>query len=379
LRKRLFLYIAHPIPAHKGTKMEDYAIKTALEGISEKVNAPINELRYELKAVELELADMKANGHTRGGASSGPSVGELVAKEFAKNEESFRKHKTLSMEVSTKGITAGLVGQRSSIAPTGGGDLQVQTRLINNLPMRKASGIAALVYARRSIGTLGGTTAAAVAENALRPKSEPVYTSITQNLCTLAGYAELSETALRTETELQSVIDLHLTGDLYRAGDALLIGGGVNFVGGLLALATPDVLPIATTNPLLEESIAIEVLTMQALGYRPDIVCVNPTDWRAVFLRRDTAGMYVHSFGSPMGSAPLLISGCKVVFNSAVATQTAIVLDSRYVDFQPIETMRLELAYVASQFLTGEVTVRAELQGLPVLRDLAACKLVSRA
>jgi hypothetical protein len=56
-----------------------------------------------------------------------------------------------------------------------------------------------------------------------------------------------------------------------------------------------------------------------------------------------------------------------------------MLIDSRYTDFMPHSNMRIELAYVASQFLTGEITVRAEFQGIPVVRDLAAIKLVSRA
>ncbi len=110
---------------------------------------------------------------------------------------------------------------------------------------------------------------------------------------------------------------------------------------------------------------------------RPDIVVVNPADWRAVYLRRETDGLYVH--GSPLTQAPLVISGMRVCFSTSITTATALVIDSRYVDFMPNEQIRIELAYTGSQFLTGEITVRAELQGLPVVRDLGAITLVSRA
>ena len=187
----------------------------------------------------------------------------------------------------------------------------------------------------------------------------------------------MSETALRTTGELESVIDLHLTADIFRAGDGLLVAGGTGFAGGLLGLATADVIPTLGSNDLLEETIAVGVMTMRAAGYRPDIAVVNPLDWRGVYLRRDTANGYIH--GSPMAQAPLNISGCSVVFSSAVTTKQALLLDSRYCDFMPASQIRIELAHVASQFLTGEITVRAELQGIPVVRDLGAFKLMSRA
>jgi hypothetical protein len=308
--------------------------------------------------------------------TKGRSLGALVSEQFSKNEESFKRHKTLSLEISTKSIGSSLVGARSSIGPTPGGDIQVITQLLPKLQLKPAAGVASLIYGRRSIG-ITGTGATAIAENGSRPKTEPIYVSTTQPLCTVAGYAELSETALRTTGELQSVVDLHLQADVYRAADVLLLSGGTNFAGGMLALATADVLPFANTSDLLEESIAIEAMAMRALGYQPNIVVVNPVDWRSVYLRRDTGGLYVH--GSPLVQAPLIVAGCEVVFSTAITSKTALVLDSRYVDFMPSEAMRIELAYVNTQFLTGEITVRAEMQGLPVVRDLGAIKLVSRA
>ena len=343
----------------------------------------LNEVENTVRESTAELADrvLRLEQKGTGGAMNhndsryGETLGSIVARKFNENLESFKKHKVISLEIETKSITASIVGARASIAPTAGPDAVVDTQLLTKLQMKEASGVAALVYPRRSVAIIGG--AAAVGENVTRPQSEPIYVSIQQAICTVAGHAVLSETALRTTGELESVVNLHLTADVLKAADLLLIAGGTNFAGGLLALATPDVLPIAQSNDLLEESIAIEVMTMRSLGYKPDVVIVNPNDWRAVYLRRETGGLYVHS--SPLMQAPLVISGCAVIFSSSVTTKQAVVLDSRYCDFMPSGQLRIEVAYVASQFLTGEVTVRGELQGIPVVRDLAAIKLVSRA
>lgn len=354
--------------------MNDLILKS-LDGIESKLNATETEQR--VLADRLLQIEQKGILRNEGGQGpTGQSLGALVQKQFAQNEESFRKHKTLSLEIETKSIGSSLVGARGSIAPTPGGDVETQTLLSPKLRMQSAGALAALIYPRRSVAEFGAG-ASAIGENDARPQSQPIYVSQTQTLVTVGAYAELSETALRTSGELQSVIDLHLTRDIFKGLDSLLIAGGTNFTSGLLALATADELPFAGTNALLEEHIAIEAMTMRAAGYQPNIVVVNPTDWRDVYLRRDVAGIYVHA--SPLQPAPLMISGMQVVFHSGVTTQTALLIDSRYMDFMPNENVRIELAYTGSQFTTGEITVRGELQGLPVVRDLGAITLVSRA
>jgi HK97 family phage major capsid protein len=337
---------------------------------------------HSVKNTQQELAErvlyLEQKGHTPPvqGPGHSDTLGSVVARKFRDGMEAFKRHKVLSLEIETKSVTASLVGARASISPTPGRDMVTETQLAPKLTMQAAGGVASLIYPRRAVA-ISGPGAGAVSENGARPQSEPIYTSITQNLCTVAGYAELSETALRTTGELQSVIDLHLSSDVLRATDVLLVGGGTGFAGGFLALATPDVLPVDVPGSLLEETIAIGAMSMRADGYRPNIVVVNPLDWRPVYLRKDTTGAYVHS--SPLAQAPLNISGCAVVFSAAVTSGQALLIDSRYVDFMPSDNIRIELAHVASQFLTGEITVRAELQGIPVVRDLAAIKLMSRA
>lgn len=337
----------------------------------------------DVKTNQAELADRvlqleQSRGARNEGIStgSGESFGAMVQKKFRENEDSFRKHKVLSLDIEVKAINSLATGARSSLAPTPGPDVLVETQLLPKLRMMPGGGVAGLTYSRRSTVT-SGPGASTVGENVTRTKSEPIYTSILQNLVTVAAYAELSETALRTTGELQSVVDLHLTRDVFKAADVMLLSGGTNFAGGMLALASVDVLPFAGTNNLLEEFVAIEAMTMRANGFMPNIVVVNPLDWRAVYLRRDASGDYVHA--SPLTQTPLLISGMRVCFNSAITVGTALVIDSRYVDFMPNEQIRIELAYTGAQFLTGEITVRAEMQGLPVVRDLGSINLVSRA
>ncbi len=346
-----------------------------LDGNIHAIKTSQAELQDRIQTLEQSGPSIKAMNQ---GAGAEGTLGALVAAEFRKNEESFKRHKTLSMELSTKSIQASLVGARSSLAPTPGGDVQVVTQLLPKLQMTGSGGVAAMIYPRRQT-TITGPGASAVAENATRTQSQPLYVSITQPFVTVAGYAELSESAIRTTGELERVTNLHLAADVFRATDDLLIQGGTNFTGGLLTVATADVLPLAGTNDLLEEFIAIEAMKMRAAGYQPNIVVVSPADWQDVYLRRETTtGAYIHA--SPLSTAPLSISGCSVVFAAAGMTaKTAMLIDSRFVDFMPSGTMRVEMAYVASQFLTGEITMRCELQGIPVVRDLNAIKLVSRA
>lgn len=307
---------------------------------------------------------------------AGESLGALVAKQFADNSDAFMKHRTLALKIETKSIGSALTGLRDSLAPTPGSDTQVLTNLLPKLQMKTAGGAAALIYPRRSVA-ITGPGASAIAEDGARPQSEPLFVSITQPLVTIAAYSVLNESALRTTGELQSAIDLHLRADINRAADTTLISGGTGFASGFLGLATAFVVPFAGSNALLEETISICAMDMRAAGYQPNVVVVNPTDWRGVYLRRDTTNGYIH--GTPLAVPPLIIAGMEVVFSSAVTTAQAMLLDSRYCDLLPLEQIRIELAYSGTQFTTGEITVRGELQGIPVVRDLSAIKLASRA
>ena len=336
-----------------------------------------------MKTQQRELADRVLMIEQRGTARNdvemsgrAKTLGALVNEQFVKNKEAFQMHKSLALQIETKSIASPLVGVRSSLPTSGGGEAQNQTQLVPKLRMASAAGVAAMVYSRRSIA-ITGPGASAVAETAARTKSEPIYTSITQGVVTVAAFSELSETALRTSGELEAAVDLHLSRDIFKAADSMLIAGATGFTGGFLALATADVLVAASTNALVEESVAIAALNMRTAGFSPNIVVVNPTDWRAVTLRRESGGLYVHA--SPLLSPPMMIDGMKVCFSTSITPGTAMLLDSRFSDFMPIELMRIELAYTGSQFTTGEITVRAELQGIPVVRDAGAIVLVSRA
>jgi hypothetical protein len=325
-----------------------------------------------------EILMLKQRGVHMGGneaiTGTAATLGAEVQRQFASNEESFRRHKTLALDVQVKSIAGSIVGARGSVGPMAR-DIAA-TLLPQHLKLTPAAGLAAMVYPRRATSELGAG-ASAVDENGARPQDEPIFTSITQSLVTIAGFAELSETALRTTGELQNVIDLHLQKALVEGLHSTLISGGTNFAGGLLGLATADVLAFAGQDALLEEYIARAAMTMRTNGYSPDIVVVNPNDWRSVYLRRDSTNAYINS--SPLAEPPLQIAGMKVVFSTVVTTMTALLLDARYTDFMPMESARIELAYTGSQFTTGQITVRGELQGLPVVRDLNAIKLVSRA
>jgi HK97 family phage major capsid protein len=208
------------------------AIVKSLDKIESNIgNIKITQTEFADRLLQIEQrSTARKEGISTG---SGESFGAMVQKKFRENEDSFRKHKVLSLDVELKSINSLATGARSSLAPTPGPDVQVETQLLPKLRMMPGGGVAGLTYSRRSTVTLGAG-ATTVGENVARTQSEPIYTSIVQTLVTVAAYAELSETALRTTNELQSVVDLHLTRDVFRAADIMLLSGGTNFPGGCL-------------------------------------------------------------------------------------------------------------------------------------------------
>lgn len=79
----------------------------------------------------------------------------------------------------------------------------------------------------------------------------------------------------------------------------------------------------------LEDEIGDAAAYMADNGYAPDIVVVNPLDWRAIQARKATTdGHYLQ--GSPSQPIPPTLWGMRVVVSPAIHSGDVLLLDSRY-------------------------------------------------
>lgn len=115
--------------------------------------------------------------------------------------------------------------------------------------------------------------AAKVAEKAAKPSAEwgPIVTSTT--LDTLAVYTQLTRQMMEDHAAVASKIDGELRREIIRAEETE--------AAAVLAAAT---LPASVTPPGtdLMASIRIGIGTVQAAGYTPNAVLLNPADWAAL-------------------------------------------------------------------------------------------------
>ena len=205
-----------------------------------------------------------------------------------------------------------------------------------------------------------GRGAAKVAEKAAKPSAEfgPTVTSTT--LDTIAVYTQLTRQLMEDEAAARSAIDDLMRYDVLRAEEAEATA--------VLAAATATI-PDATDAALLD-AIRIGIGTVQAAGYNPNAVLLNPADWATM----DLSVMA----GTPGGpSINNSFWGLTPIPSTAQPVGTAVVGD-----FRPALThyTRSQVAlYVtdshADTFLSNVFTLLAERRSKTVLvRPTALCE-----
>lgn len=107
-----------------------------------------------------------------------------------------------------------------------------------------------------------------VSEGALKPESTYTEQLVTDTLQTVAHWTQLTRQALEDSARVRSVIDGKLTRGVRRRVHEL--------IGQALVAAT---LPTATGGGDLLAAIRVGIGTVQAAGWAPNAVLLNPADW----------------------------------------------------------------------------------------------------
>jgi HK97 family phage major capsid protein len=112
--------------------------------------------------------------------------------------------------------------------------------------------------------------AAKVAEKAAKPPAEFGPTVTSSTLDNIAVYTQLTRQLLEDESAARSAIDNLLRYDVLRAEEAE--------AGAVLAAAAAAIPDAVSVGDLLK-AIRVGVGTVQAAGYTPNAVLLNPADW----------------------------------------------------------------------------------------------------
>ena len=184
--------------------------------------------------------------------------------------------------------------------------------LIPHIPVTSSS----VQYLKNSAFTNG---AKVVAEGTAKPESTFQFKLATANVETIAHYTKITEQLAQDAPAVQAFINAKMIYGLQLKIDEQLVNGTGAEASQLTGLlATTNSTDYATDITALKASIesmadfALAIKTkLETAGYAPKYLILNPIDWAALALMKDTTGLYI--LGGPVAVAGKTLWGMSVV------------------------------------------------------------------
>lgn len=195
-----------------------------------------------------------------------------------------------------------------------------------------------------------------VAEGALKPESTYTETLVSDTLQTIAHWTQLTRQALEDSARVRSVVDGKLTKGVLRKEH--------DMIADALVAAT---LPAVTGGGDLLAAIRVGIGTVQAAGWTPNAVLLNPADWAAL----DVAIMGGTLNGPTIGTT---FWGLRPVAyrNQAAGTATVGAFDEGLTLFRRSGVSVFATDSHADTFISNIFTILAEARAKAVVTDVSA-------
>lgn len=317
------------------------------------------------RLVEIEQAQsaMKAGQESRVAVKS---VGQqfVESESFLKGLEKFKasgNRGVISSQV--KAVTSLTTSAGPGVAPDFRGDIMSLARrkfTIRDLMLPGSTSGNAITYVRELSST---NNAAPVSETVRKPESTLTLETMTQAVITLAHFFKASVQILDDIPQLMSYIDGRARYGLMYAEELQLLKGsgtGLN-LNGIYTQASTFAAPIVTPAPTKIDQIRLAILQVFLTDFAPATgIVLNPADWAAIELTKDTQGRYI--FGDPQGVAAPRLWGLPVVETQAMTQDTALVGAFRpYSQIFDRQDMNVVVATEnEDDFVRNMITIRAE-------------------
>jgi HK97 family phage major capsid protein len=194
----------------------------------------------------------------------------------------------------------------------------------------------------------------------------------TANVATVAHFVRASQQVLDDAAALHVQLNNLLQyGCLNKLEALIAAGAGGPGTKGLLPSATAFV----PTSTDAQDRIGEAVTALQAVGFVPSVIILNPVDWGRILRARGTTGDYL--LGSPRDPAGPSLWSTSVVTSASLAAGTALVMDASQVCLLDRQSVVVQISIEdADNFQRNMVTVRAELRaGLAVFSPAAVLSL----
>lgn len=320
------------------------------------------ELQARLQEAEQKLVNASTGGRNQ--SERQKSAGEMVvgSEQMEGVNASFRGSRRVS--VPRAAITS---------APASGGALVGADRrpeivmpperrlTIRDLIAPGTTGSNAIEYVRETGFT---NNAAAVAEGGAKPYSELVFELVNAPVRTLAHLFKASRQILDDASALQSYIDARARYGLLTVEEQQLLygnGTGAN-LQGLMTLAETYAAPggIVVTGEQRIDRLRLALLQAELSEFPADGIVLNPIDWAAIELTKDSEGRYI--VGQPQEGTAARLWNRPVVATQAMQ-QDEFLTGAFRLGAQIFDRMDVEILISTENdkdFENNMVTIRAE-------------------
>lgn len=293
----------------------------------------VKELTDKLEGVAangFETAQLLAAGGLRGGGGKVLSLGQAV---LAQGD----KIKAFLAGGASGGLSISVANAITTADGSGGGlifptEEQEPVRMarrvlrVTDLIGRGATTSDVLKYVKQTLRT---DAVAAIAEEGTYPASAFGYSKATAAVKKIGTITHISEETLADAPMLQSEIDGELRYLLDLEVEAQVLAGdgtGENLTG-LIPSATAFVAAGGLANATRIDRLRLGILQVVLADYVPDGIILNPTDWAAIDLLKDTTGRFV--FGNPGAYGAPTLWGKPVVESNTQSVGEWLVGDLR--------------------------------------------------
>lgn len=311
VNKELETWVAKANHEISNAKNLNTETKGALETLSEKASGIVDRL--------LALEQKSVIGVAA--ASGAPlSVGEQFAKQEAFAGWQAKQQGSLRMEVKAAIINAPLNGSQPLVAGQRVPGIVAspdRALTVRDLLPVGTTGSNLVQFTRELV--FSNAAAAQNGENTAKAESGITFELADAPVVTLAHWVPVSKQVLADAPQLQSYINTRLMYGLKLVEENQLLNGlGTSgTIGGLLKTGNFTAYNRAVVNDTRVDTLRRAITQCTLSNYAADAIVLNPVDWEAIELQKETTGGYVWT--NPAVATGPQIWGRRVVATTAIA------------------------------------------------------------
>lgn len=341
----------------------------------EKFDRELKSVREHMDSAITEIAQkMDKAGDIRAKSNPLTKIGEDAGiKALADGRQRSAVVKmTGSLDMLTKSTIVGDVAGANEIlldipaqrAPGFANDPRPRTTLLELIPRLKVTSNS-FEYMR--LNAYANAADYQLTEGDLKPEASLPTELATANVATIAAWIAASKQVVADAPALQTFVSNLLSFGARRKLETEVIAGvgGAGKISGLTDTGNFTAFT-AGAGASLADSVGAAQSSLQAAGWNPNVVVVNPADWNAARMAKATDGQYIA--GSWRDPAAPSIWGLPVVTNAGITAGNMLVMDTSQVLLLDRMDVTVEVGYAEDDFIRNKLRILAEVRaGLAVL------------